>query len=238
MYPSQCSGRMPAMAQRSAPTPRFTFDRRASGLLLHPTSLPGPFGSGDLGAEAHAFADFLAAAGQRWWQMLPVGPPGEGNSPYSAASAFAGSPALVSPELLVERGLARRRPSLRRGRVQRAARRLRPVDRVSRQLLRQAFERFRARGGARKRRRFAAFVSDNAFWLDDFALFTALKRRERRPPVVAAGDRGIRTRKPAALAASEVEARRRDPVPAVRPVRVRPPMAVAARVSARSTASA
>src|SRR5687768_11452381 len=92
-------------ARMSGHPARFTFDRRASGLLLHPTSLPGPYGSGDLGREAHAFADFLAAAGQRWWQVLPVGPPGEGHSPYSAASAFAGHPALVSPDVLVERGL-------------------------------------------------------------------------------------------------------------------------------------
>ncbi|CAA9377739.1 MAG: GH77, partial [uncultured Phycisphaerae bacterium] len=72
------------MPRKQRQTPQFTFDRRSSGLILHPTSLPGPFGSGDLGREAYAFADFLAAAGQRWWQMLPVGPPGEGNSPYSA----------------------------------------------------------------------------------------------------------------------------------------------------------
>src|SRR5215210_7348231 len=71
----------------------FRFDRRSSGLLLHPTSLPG----GDLGAEAYVFADYLAESGQRWWQMLPVTPPGPppGNSPYSGDSAFAGSPWLI-----------------------------------------------------------------------------------------------------------------------------------------------
>src|SRR5689334_3040971 len=89
---------------------------RASGILLHPTSLPGPAGSdaGDLGQEARRFVDFLAEAGQSWWQMLPVGPTGFGNSPYSAQSAFAGSPALVSLDRLVEDGLLdaadRRRP--------------------------------------------------------------------------------------------------------------------------------
>ena len=78
---------------------------RSSGVLLHPTSLPGPHGSGDLGAEARAFVDFLAAAGQRWWQMLPVGPAGYGESPYAAQSAFAGSPWLVSPDDLARDGV-------------------------------------------------------------------------------------------------------------------------------------
>src|SRR5258708_19429415 len=77
-----------------------TLRQRASGILLHPTSLPGPHGSGDLGAAARRFVDFLAAAKQRWWQMLPVGPAGYGESPYSAESAFAGSPLLVSPQSL------------------------------------------------------------------------------------------------------------------------------------------
>src|SRR5580704_17405623 len=77
---------------------------RASGVLLHATCLPGPHGSGDLGDEARRFVDFLAAAGQRWWQMLPVGPPGYGESPYSAESSFAGNPMLVSPTGLAEAG--------------------------------------------------------------------------------------------------------------------------------------
>ena len=68
---------------------------RASGVLLHPTSLPGPYGVGDLGAEARAFADFLAAAGQTLWQVLPLGPTGYGDSPYQCFSAFAGNPLLV-----------------------------------------------------------------------------------------------------------------------------------------------
>src|SRR5882757_6521459 len=78
---------------------------RASGILLHPTSLPGPFGIGDLGDEAYKFVDFLAASGQTYWQILPLGPTGMGNSPYSAYSAFAGNPLLISPERLVVDGL-------------------------------------------------------------------------------------------------------------------------------------
>src|SRR5713101_6776845 len=78
---------------------------RASGILLHPTSLPGPFGIGDLGPEAYAFADFLVASGQRLWQVLPLGPTGHGDSPYACYSAFAGNALLVSPQQLVDEGL-------------------------------------------------------------------------------------------------------------------------------------
>src|SRR5271166_4769378 len=77
---------------------------RSSGILLHPTSLPGAHGIGELGGEAHRFADFLKDAGQRIWQVLPLGPTGYGDSPYQCFSAFAGNPLLVSLEKLVEEG--------------------------------------------------------------------------------------------------------------------------------------
>src|SRR4029453_6198702 len=77
---------------------------RASGILLHPTSLPGPFGIGDLGPEAYGFADFLYASGQSLWQVLPLGPTGYGDSPYACYSAFAGNTLLISPEQLVNEG--------------------------------------------------------------------------------------------------------------------------------------
>src|ERR1044071_6885245 len=79
--------------------------KRSSGILLPPTSLPGRFGVGDLGGEAYRFVDWLAAAGQTFWQIMPLGPTGYGDSPYSAFSAFAGNTNLVSPEKLVESGL-------------------------------------------------------------------------------------------------------------------------------------
>ena len=77
---------------------------RSSGVLLHPTSLPGPYGSGDLGPEAFAFVRFLADAGQKIWQVLPLNPTGYGNSPYQGLSAFAGNPLLISLERLAEQG--------------------------------------------------------------------------------------------------------------------------------------
>src|SRR5215831_12497152 len=77
---------------------------RSAGILLHPTSLPSPGGIGDLGPEAYAFADFLASARQGLWQILPLSPPGLNNSPYSAISAFAGNPLLISLERLADHG--------------------------------------------------------------------------------------------------------------------------------------
>src|SRR3954470_10933496 len=77
---------------------------RASGILLHPTSFPGPYGIGDLGGEAYRFVDFLHQTGQKLWQILPVTPTGVGDSPYGAFSAFAGNPLLVSPDLLLAEG--------------------------------------------------------------------------------------------------------------------------------------
>src|SRR6266498_5948739 len=81
---------------------------RSSGILLHPTSLPGRYGIGDLGPQAYAFADFLKSAGQSLWQVLPLGPTGYGDSPYACYSAFAGNTLLVSPEQLVTEGLLAR----------------------------------------------------------------------------------------------------------------------------------
>src|SRR5688500_17627836 len=78
---------------------------RACGVLLHVTSLPGPYGHGDLGPAARQFVDFLAASGQRYWQTLPIHPAGLGNSPYNGPSAFAGNPQLISLEDLVAQGL-------------------------------------------------------------------------------------------------------------------------------------
>lgn len=172
--------------------------QRASGILLHPTSLPGPHGSGDLGLGARAFVDFLAAADQKWWQMLPVGPPGYGESPYSAESAFAGNPFLVSLEALAAAGLLERgtvAPSgpLRDDRVEY------PSMAAHRSgLLRQAFEAFQARGNHRG---LGTFCQDNASWLEELALFRALKRAHGGVQWTQ-WSAALRTREPAALAAA------------------------------------
>ncbi len=136
-------------------------DDRSSGVLLHPTSLADGPENGDLGPEAWRFVDFLADAGQAWWQMLPVGPPGYGGSPYSAQSAFAGSPMLVSLERLAQDGLL---PSV-------------DPTRPREPQLRAAFSGFE-RGARREitRADFDAFCAGARAWLDDFALYRALKR--------------------------------------------------------------
>src|SRR5437016_986289 len=119
---------------------------RASGVLLHPTSLPGRFGVGDLGPAAHSFVDFLAETGQGWWQMLPVSPTGYGTSPYQSISSHAGNPLLISPEAIFEANLLTGSdlddyPVLPEEQVDFDA-----VARAKERLFRAAFERFR--GGA------------------------------------------------------------------------------------------
>ncbi len=180
---------------------------RSSGVLLHITSLPGPYGVGDLGPEAYCFADFLAETGQRIWQVLPLGPAGLGNSPYSSPSTFAMDPIFVSPELMMEDGLldpeeghAFINPALDRlaeveqGTVPAEYLAFYPGDitphhascadfdkarRMKALLLKAAFEKFDvgetpfAFGPAA----FDAFYRANAHWLDDYALFMALRER-------------------------------------------------------------
>jgi 4-alpha-glucanotransferase len=150
---------------------------RASGILLHPTSLPGRFGIGDLGREAHAFLDALAETGQRWWQMLPLGPTGYGNSPYQSYSSYAGNPLLVSPEALADDGWLKADdwhdyPVLADDRVDFDA-----VHAAKDRLLRRAFERFRANHLG-----FEDFLHVHAHWLDDYALFQALKESHHGAP--------------------------------------------------------
>ena len=150
--------------------------RRSSGILLHITSLPSRYGVGDFGREAYQFVDFLRAAGQNHWQILPLNPTmaQTGYSPYNCLSTFAGNPLLISPDLLHRDGL------LTRGEVQDAPRfPPDPVDfeKVSSykgRLLDRAFERFRARGNPAD---YEVFTQTHRAWLDAYAGFVALKRR-------------------------------------------------------------
>ncbi len=148
---------------------------RRSGILLHITSLPSSSGIGDLGPGAHRFIDFLAESGQSVWQILPLNPTSSicGNSPYCSYSAFAGSPLLISLDLMVEEGFLlpsdmENSPVFSSERVEFDA-----VAQFKFRLLRLAAERFALRGD--RRCEFETFCSDNGCWLDDYALFIALK---------------------------------------------------------------
>jgi 4-alpha-glucanotransferase len=146
---------------------------RASGILLHPTSLPGRFGIGDFGAESYQFADFLHAAKQKVWQVLPLGPTGPQNSPYQSRSAFAGNPLLISPDKLREEGYLGRRdlakvPRFPSGRVD-----FRAVRVYKEELFRLAFQ------GFRETKAYLEFGKRNAGWLEPFAQFTSLRNANR-----------------------------------------------------------
>lgn len=151
--------------------------QRLSGIVLHPTSLPGPFGIGDLGPAAHEFVDFLRASGCGLWQVMPLGPTGYGDSPYQCFSAFAGNPLLISPELLLEEGLLREEdvseiPTFPEDRVEFC-----DVIDWKLGLLGKAFEVFETDASPWQRMRFDRFVDSpgNESWLEDYALFRALK---------------------------------------------------------------
>ncbi|HCB50565.1 MAG TPA: 4-alpha-glucanotransferase, partial [Chloroflexi bacterium] len=149
--------------------------RRSGGVLVHPTSFPGKYGIGDLGAGAYNFIDFLEKAKQSIWQVLPLGPTGYGDSPYQSFSAFAGNPLLISPEKMVKDGfmpaeLLADLPNF-------------PVDKVDfgwvihykKQLQKLAFLNFETSGAVAHKDAFEEFCLSNSYWLDDYALFMAIK---------------------------------------------------------------
>ncbi len=172
---------------------------RCSGILLHPTSLRGPYGIGDLGAGAYRFVDWLEANGQTIWQVLPLGPTSYGDSPYQTLSAFAGSSLLISLDRLVEDGL------LTKGDLADAP--PFPANSVDygwvgpyhNQKLASAWRNFSGGADQLLRQDFERFVDENHFWLEDFALFVTLKTRHRLRPWVE-WEREFRRRDPAALA--------------------------------------
>ena len=149
---------------------------RAAGILLHPTSLPSRGGIGDFGPAAYRFADYLASSRLGLWQVLPLGPLGYGNSPYSSTSAFAGNPLLISLERLAEQGW------IDSAKLENLADNSGPVeyDRVFAQkmpLLFEAARSFLGSGSKEASARFDVFSRENAWWLDDFVLFDALRAR-------------------------------------------------------------
>ncbi len=150
------------------------FDR-SSGVLLHLTCLPGRFGIGDLGAGAYHFADFLAAAKQSWWQVLPLGPTGYGNSPYQCHSAFAGNPLLISLELLRDEGLLETSdlqgaPIFTREEVDFGR-----VIHFKRPLLEKCFQNFTRMASAAQKSALETFCRVNSDWIEDYSLFMAIK---------------------------------------------------------------
>ena len=147
---------------------------RSGGILLHPTSLPGPYGIGDLGPQAYRFVDWLASTDCKLWQVLPLGPTGYGDSPYQCFSAFAGNPYLISFDALIEDGLLTKddfahMPTFDASRVDFGL-----LIPWKLHLLGRAFSRFQsAPDGLHKE--FKKFCNTNASWLDDYALFMSIK---------------------------------------------------------------
>jgi len=151
---------------------------RTCGILLHPTSLSNAYPIGDLGPGTNGFVDFLFASGQRWWQMLPIGPTGGDNSPYQSPSAFAGNPLLLSPERLVDQGLLSGQeigppicglagsvnfPEAARGKMV---------------MLKKAYGHFGEQKHVGRQPEFDAFLRAESYWLRDFSLFSALQAEE------------------------------------------------------------
>jgi 4-alpha-glucanotransferase len=149
---------------------------------MHPTSLPGRFGIGDLGDVAYWFVDFLTAAGQSYWQVLPLSPTGYADSPYQTLSAFSGNPMLISPDKLVEIGHLSEADLMDTPRFPDERVDFGPVIDYKTDLLNQAFANFCAQAPGSQREAFARFCHEQAFWLDDFALFMALKETHNLRP--------------------------------------------------------
>ena len=173
---------------------------RSSGVLLHPTSLPGGAGIGDLGTSALEFIDLLAAARQRVWQVLPLGPTGYGDSPYQCFSAFAGNPLLISLEGLVEEGLL----DASQASAVSFSLDARTIDFPAviahrRTVWPQVLDRFQSSASDALRERFDRFCRSHASWLEDFALFMAVKGAHDQAPWTR-WDRDIARRRPAAIA--------------------------------------
>lgn len=178
---------------------------RASGILLHPTSQPGRFGVGDLGNEAYRFADFLVASGQSFWQVLPLGPTNEEGSPYFSYSAFAGNTLLISPEKLVEDGLLEKSDLVDLALNETGRADFDETTKTKNAFLRGAFKRFQANDNV-LRASFASFEQENASWLNDYALFQALKKANGGAGWVE-WERPLARREPVALSRARTELR-------------------------------
>jgi len=171
------------MIEKNRPTdlPPFPPEYRASGLLLHVTSLPSPYGIGDLGPSAMAWIDRLHEAGQTWWQVLPLGPTGFGDSPYQSLSSFAGNGLLISPDWLVEEGLLHANDCQGQSFSDTAVD-YEAVIVFKQRLLEKVWDNFRLQASSDLRTAFEKFRHDHSRWLEDYGLFRALKIRYHGAP--------------------------------------------------------
>ena len=174
----------------------MNLNQRSSGVLLHITSLPGPHGMGDFGPDAYRFVDWLQSAGQSVWQLLPTTPIGPGDSPYQGVSAFAGSPWMVALEPLIAKGWLPQPqvPNFNNAHVDYGL-----VTPWREQQLRAAAKGFVADATAADRQAFAAWCEAQRSWLDDYALFMAIRSPLNGQPWWTWSD-GLKKRDPKALA--------------------------------------
>jgi len=187
---------------RPVTVPPFTPDYRASGLLLHVTSLPSRYGIGDVGPSAFSWVDLLHAAGQRWWQSLPLGPTGYGDSPYQPMSSFAGNDMLISPEALISDGLLSASDC-----DSTFASDVVDYDAVvpfKARLLQLAWKNFKAGKYEDLREKYDEFRGQHEHWLEDYAVFRAIKAKYQNAYYLDWPEELVR-RRPAALAAARHE---------------------------------
>ncbi|NHJ02667.1 MAG: 4-alpha-glucanotransferase [Candidatus Heimdallarchaeota archaeon] len=164
----------PKISQKSSFAPTMFYKERMGGLLLHITSLPGKYGIGDIGYEFYKIINFLNKYGMKILQILPLGPTGYGNSPYSSISAFAGNSLLISPDLLREENLLSSKECVP-PRFPATSVDFEAVIPFKNELLKTANEKFKEQSGTLLKKRYVKFLTDESFWLDDFALYMSIK---------------------------------------------------------------
>ena len=199
----------PVAPQQLSLVPPFPPDYRSSGLLLHVTSLPSPYGVGDLGPDTCSWIDRLHQAGQRWWQTLPLGPTGYGNSPYQSLSSFAGNALLISPDSLIADGLLQASDCQSGISAKADVVDYDSVITFKLRLIEKAWANFKAGQSGNRidkglRSALDEFRTTNAHWLDDYALFRALKARYNGAYYLEWPEELVR-RTPAALAEAQRE---------------------------------
>ena len=151
---------------------------RSAGVIMHISSLPGKFGIGTFGKEAYKFADFLNKAGLNYWQILPLGPTGYGDSPYQSFSAFAGNPYFIDFDMLNEEGIIRQRQIMKMKILAKIIQKILIMDyylKLNIKVLKKAFVNYKKSSNLRIRNEVEAFKKANKYWLKDYSLYMAIK---------------------------------------------------------------